>query len=123
MFDFVDDVSTCDERFCAVTCAYAHPHGHLSDREVSDAVYAGSMLDAESGDCLLDNALTLLDGQRLERLVFEVTNGETFIVIANPAFEGRVTARSGVKQPRAKRGIVDFLAAKAECSHAGATLN
>jgi hypothetical protein len=87
MFDFVDDVSACGEGFGAVARAYAHPYRHLSDRQVSNTVHAGSVLDAESGNCFGDYALTFLDGERLERFVLEVTDGKAFVVVANPAFE------------------------------------
>ena len=74
VFDFVDDVSTRGERFRAVACADAHPHSHLADCEVSDAVYTGGMFDSETGDRFGDDALAFLDGQRLECFVFEVAD-------------------------------------------------
>ena len=87
MFDFVDDVSACGEGFGAVTCTYTHPHCHVTDREISDAVYAGSVFDTKSGNRFCDDSFTFLDGERLERLIFEMADGEPFIVVANPTFE------------------------------------
>jgi hypothetical protein len=87
MFDFVDDVSACGEGFGAVTCTHSDPHCHFTDCEVSDAVYAGSVLDAKSGNRFGDDAFTFLDGERLERFIFEMADGEPFIVVANPTFE------------------------------------
>jgi hypothetical protein len=87
MFDFVDDVSACGEGFGAVARAYAHPYRHFPDRQVSNAVHAGSVLDAKSGHCFGDYALTFLDGERLERFVLEMTDGKAFVVVADPAFE------------------------------------
>jgi hypothetical protein len=87
MFDFVDDVSACGEGFGAVTCTYTYPHCHVPDREVTDAVYAGSVPDTKSGNRFRDDTFTFFDGERLERLIFEVAYGEPFIVVANPTLE------------------------------------
>jgi nitrite reductase/ring-hydroxylating ferredoxin subunit len=87
MFDFVDDVSTGGEGFGAVACAHAYPDGHVADGEVSDAVYAGGVFDTETGDCFGDDAFAFFDGERLEGFVFEMADGEAFVVVANPTFE------------------------------------
>jgi hypothetical protein len=97
MFDFVDDVSACGEGFGAVTCTYTYPHCHVADREVSDAVYAGSVLDTKSGNRFRDDAFTFLDRERLERFIFEVADGEPFIMVANPTFERGITASGGIE--------------------------
>jgi hypothetical protein len=87
MFDFVDDVSTREECFRAVSGAHAYPDRHLTDRQIADAVDAGGVFNAESPDCFRDNPLAFLDRQRLESLVFEVSDGEPFVVVTDPTFE------------------------------------
>src|SRR5882757_2681032 len=87
MLDFVDDVSACSEGLGAMTCTDTYPHCHVTDREVSDAVYAGSVFDTKSRNRFRDDAFTFLDGERLECFILEVADGEPFIVVANPAFE------------------------------------
>src|SRR5882757_4078405 len=87
MFDFVDDVSTCEERFRPVACADAYPNSHFAYGEVADAVYACGVFDAEAFDCFRDDAFALFDGERLECLVFQVANRQAFVVIADPTFE------------------------------------
>src|ERR1700738_3812070 len=87
MFNFVDDVSACGEGFGAVTCTHTYPHCHLADREVADAVYAGGVFDAKSGNRFCDDAFAFFDGERFERFIFEMADGEPFIVVADPTLE------------------------------------
>ena len=95
MFDFVDDVSAGGECFGAVACAHAYPYGHLADGQVADAVYARGVFDAEALDGFGDDALAFFDCERLEGFVFEVTDGQAFVVVADPTFERCVAAAAG----------------------------
>ena len=44
----------------------------------------------------LDDALTFLDRERFESLVFEARDDLALVVIAHPALEGRKAARRGI---------------------------
>ena len=73
MFDFVDDVSACGEGFGAVACAYAYPHCHFTDREVADAVYAGSVFDTKSGNRFGDDAIIAREHDDANAMSFEIS--------------------------------------------------
>src|SRR5581483_12500979 len=64
VFDFIDDVATSRKRFGAMPCAYTNPDGHLTDREITDSMYARGVLDSESLDCFRDDSLAFFDGKR-----------------------------------------------------------
>jgi hypothetical protein len=117
MFDFVDDVSTREECFRTVSGAHAYPNGHLTDRQVADAVYAGGMFNAEARDCFRDDTLAFLDRQRLEGFVFQVADCESFVVVPDPTFERGVAAGGGIEQLLSQFAFVDLLAGEAECGH------
>jgi Na+-translocating ferredoxin:NAD+ oxidoreductase RnfD subunit len=117
MFDFVDDVSTREECLRAMSGAHAHPDGHLTDRQVADAVYAGSVFNAEARDCFRDDTLAFLDRQRLEGFVFQVADRESFVVVPDPTFERGVAAGGGIKQLLSQFACVDLLAGETECGH------
>src|ERR1700761_5693521 len=74
MFNLVDDVSTGLKCLSAVAGADAYPHGHFADRQVTDAVYACGVLDAETVEGFGDDAFAFLDSERLEGFVLEVTD-------------------------------------------------
>jgi len=96
MFDFVDDVAARAECFVAMACACAYPHCHFSDGEVANAVHAGCAFDAEALDRFRDDAFAFFYRERLECLVFEVSDAHSLVVVANESFEGRVAAARGV---------------------------
>ena len=80
-------------------------------------MHACSVFDAEALDCFRDDALALFNCQRLERLVFEVTDCEPFVVIADPALERCVAARGGIEQLLTHLAFVDLLACETEGGH------
>src|ERR1700754_1668347 len=59
-------------------------------------MHAGGSQHAEARDGFRDDALAFLVRQRFERLVFEASDCQAFVVVADPAFERRVAARSRV---------------------------
>ena len=87
MFDFVDDVTTGGESFGAMPGTYAYPDGHVADRQVSDAVNAGGVLDSKSADRFGKDALAFLHGEWLERFILEMTDGKAFVMVSYPTFE------------------------------------
>ncbi len=72
MFDLIDDVPAGAEGLVPVTRARAHPHRHIPDGEVADAMDARCVLDTEAFNRLGDDALAFLHRERLKRLVLEV---------------------------------------------------
>ena len=119
VFDFVDDVSAGSESLGPVAGAHAYPYGHLADGEVADAVYACGVFDAEPLDGFCDDALAFFDCERLEGFVFEVADGEAFVVVADPTFERCVATRGGILQLLTQFAFVDSFACEAECCHGG----
>ncbi len=117
VFHFIDDVAARAKRLVAVARARAHPHRHIADPEIANAVHAGRALDAEALDRLGYDPLAFLHRQRLERLVLQVPNLVPFVVIAHPAFERRIPAALRIRELGAKRGGVDRRMAEAKNTH------
>jgi hypothetical protein len=123
MFDFVDDVPTRLKRFSAMAGAHAYPDCHFAYRQIPNAMYAGSVFDAEALDSFGDDTLAFFDGERLKRFVLEVTDRKAFVVVANPTFERCVSTRGGIEQPFTQLAFVDPFACEAECCHGAAGLS
>src|ERR1700722_18515141 len=60
VFDFIDDVAASQKRFLAVARADSHPHGHLAQLQITDAVYARGVFDAEALHGLGNDAFAFL---------------------------------------------------------------
>jgi hypothetical protein len=123
MLHFIDDVSARGECFGTMPGAYANPYRHVTDRQVPDSVYACGKCDTESLDSVGYDPLAFLDCERLERLVLEMADGKTVIVVADPALEGRIAASSGIGQLCAQLGFVDLLTRKTEHGHVALSTN
>src|SRR5882672_2593955 len=121
MLYFVDDVATGGKRLVPVRSAHADPHCQLADRERADPVHTGRLQDGKAPARLLDDALTFLDRERCESLVFETRDDLPFVVIANPALEGGKSAGAGIRQRLAQRAGVEGPGAEAKSAHPPAT--
>src|ERR1700741_1124431 len=84
-------------------------------------MHAERMGDAVLFERRPHDALAFLDGEFLERLVLEAAHVAAFVAIAHPAFERRVTARTGIGELQAQVRAVDRRARKAEDAHPPAT--
>ena len=84
-------------------------------------MHAGRLDDAETCDRFLHDALTFLVGELFERFVLEARHVVTFIVIAHPALERGVAARSGVFERCAIRVRRQLRLAEGERVHPPAT--
>jgi hypothetical protein len=91
VFHFINDVSAGAERLIAVAGCGAYPYGHLSDRQLADAMYTRRMFDAEALDGFGDNPFALFHREWLERLILEVMDTHALIMVANQALEGCVS--------------------------------
>src|SRR5690606_5918268 len=120
VFHFVDDVPARQERLMPVARAHANPHRQITDREVSDPVYAERVLHAETFDGFADDPLAFLYGQRHEGFVLESRNGLALVVIPHPTFERAVAAAARVAKLRCKRCDVERVGAEAEGAHGSA---
>jgi hypothetical protein len=118
VFDLIDDVSACEERLVPMPGAHTDPDGHLADGQITDSMYARGMLDSEARDRVRDDALAFFDGERLERLVLEMSDAETFVVVAYPTLERGVPAARRIGELSAQRCFVNGFAAEAERCHA-----
>src|SRR5262245_59472072 len=95
---FIDDVPAGGESFISMRRADAHPYGQLPDLEGSDPVYTRRAENGKPLTCFLDDAFAFLDCECLESLVLEARNDLALVAIADPAFEGRKTACSGIPE-------------------------
>ena len=76
---------------------------------------------AELLDRLIHDALAFLDGECFESLVLQSSDGVTFVVIAHPPLERRVTAGRGIRK-RAPIGVgIQRCRAERKQSHPPAT--
>jgi hypothetical protein len=119
MLYLIDDVPAREESLAAVPRADCHPHRHVTDREIANAMHAGGVLDSILGDGLGDDALTFLEGQRLEGLIFQMPYLLTFVMVAHQPFEGGVAAARRIGEVRAQRGCIDTFAAETKAAHGG----
>src|SRR5918994_3524446 len=117
MFDFVDDVAAREERLVPMTRAHANPDSELAQCEIANTMHACRVLGAEVGNGRSDDALSLLDRERLEGFVFEMRDVVALIVIAHPAFERAIAAAARVFECLAQRLRVDGFMGETEHLH------
>ena len=68
-------------------------------------MHAGGARDAEPRDGFLHDARAFLLGELGEGFVFQARDGQTFVVIAHPAFEGRESAAGHVAHSRCNAAV------------------
>src|SRR5581483_957664 len=117
VFDLIDDVPAGAEGLVPMARAYANPHSHVANGEVTDAVDAGRVFHFESRDGLGEDALAFLDRKRLERLVFKVANLHALVVIAHEPFERAIAAAGRIGKFRPQGRLIDGLVTEAEPVH------
>ena len=117
VFDLIDDVTAGTKCLVAVWRADAHPHGNVADCQIADAMHAARELDTKPGAGLVDDALAFFDAKRLKGFVFEMCNTLAFVVIAHPAFKGRVTAVSRIAQFALQLRDIQRRIAESKCAH------
>ena len=108
MLDLVDDVAAGQKGLLAVPRAHPHPHGHLAQLQIPDAMHAGGVFDAEALPRLGDDALAFLGRQQLEGLVLQMPHLLAFVVIAHPAFKRGIAAAGRVDDLRARSAAVSM---------------
>src|ERR1700742_1919902 len=64
----VDDVTAGQKSLVPMAGADSDPDGHFADRQITDPVYAGGVLDAKAMLRFGHDALALADGKLLEGL-------------------------------------------------------
>jgi hypothetical protein len=75
MLHFIDDVAASHKSLMPVSRAHAHPHRHLANGQIANAMHARGVLNAELRYSLRDDALAFFDRKRLERLIFQMPDG------------------------------------------------
>lgn len=106
-FKLVDNPATGLKGRAAVGCAHAHPHRHVADLEVTDAVHGLGGEEVEALARLVEDALSLSLGQFTVGFVFEGGDGLAVVMVAHPALEGRTGPRLIMRQPPREGGGLD----------------
>jgi hypothetical protein len=78
---------------------------------------ARRVLDAKALDSFSNDSFAFLHRERLERFVLQVSNAQTFVVIAYETLERRVAAARRIGELGAHGGYIDGSATKAKLSH------
>src|SRR6056297_1322413 len=103
LLQLVDDVATGLERLVAMRRGRAHPDGKLAHRKVADTVHAREAHRAEAGLCLLEDLESLIHRQVGVCLVVQARDSTALVMVANPAFERRVSPAARAHQFAAQR--------------------
>ena len=117
MFDLIDNVAAGAECFVPVSRASTNINSHVPDGEVADAMDARSVLDTKALDGFGNDAFAFLHRERLERLVLQVSDAQTFVVIAYETLERGVAPARRIGELGAHGGYIDGSATKAKRSH------
>src|SRR5665213_2555962 len=119
MFDLIDDEAASQKGFLPVPRAHPHPHGHLAQLQITDAVYASGVFHAKALHGRGDDALAFLIRQQLEGLVLQMPHLLAFVVVAYPAFKRGVATTGRINDLLAFDFGVDGCLGEAEGFHGG----
>src|SRR5580658_2407077 len=121
MLHFIDDEAAGIECLAAMGGADADPYRHIAQRQCADAVNAQRALDGISPQGFGDDTIALGHGEFLKGLVLQARDFLPFIVIAHPAFEGRVASRTQIEQFPPRLGGVDGIVGESKAHQPPAT--
>ena len=93
---FIDDPAAGGKCRIAMGGADPDPYRHVTDRAVADTMDASGIDDLETGQSFRQNAFTFMFGQFWVAVVMQDEHRPSGMVIAHPAFKGRIGAAARI---------------------------